>query len=60
MTRLRPDLPALARIDTPALIVDEVALQANIERMAKTAAAHKIALRPMPRPTSPPRSRSGN
>jgi D-serine deaminase-like pyridoxal phosphate-dependent protein len=46
MTRLRPDLPALARIDTPALIIDEVALQANIERMAETAAAHKVALRP--------------
>jgi D-serine deaminase-like pyridoxal phosphate-dependent protein len=46
MTRLRPDLPALARIDTPALIIDEPALQANIERMAKTAAAHKVALRP--------------
>ena len=46
MTRLRPDLPALARIDTPALIIDEAALQSNIERMAKTAAAHKVALRP--------------
>ena len=46
MTRLRPDLPALARIDTPALIIDEPALQANIARMAKTAAAHKVALRP--------------
>jgi D-serine deaminase-like pyridoxal phosphate-dependent protein len=46
MPRLHPDLPALARIDTPALIIDEVALQANIVRMAKTAAAHKVALRP--------------
>jgi D-serine deaminase-like pyridoxal phosphate-dependent protein len=46
MTRLRPDLPALARIDTPALIIDEPALQSNIERMAATAAAHKVALRP--------------
>jgi D-serine deaminase-like pyridoxal phosphate-dependent protein len=41
-----PDLPALARIDTPALIIDEVALQSNIERMAATAAAHRVALRP--------------
>ena len=46
MTRLHPDLPALARIDTPALIIDESALQSNIERMAATAAAHKVALRP--------------
>jgi D-serine deaminase-like pyridoxal phosphate-dependent protein len=46
MTRLRPDLPALAHVDTPALIIDEPALQANIERMAKTAAARKVALRP--------------
>jgi D-threonine aldolase len=46
MTRLRPDLPALARIDTPALIIDEPALQSNIERMAATAAARKVALRP--------------
>jgi D-serine deaminase-like pyridoxal phosphate-dependent protein len=46
MTRLRPELPALARIDTPALVIDLPALQANIERMAKTAAAHKVALRP--------------
>jgi D-threonine aldolase len=43
---LRPDLPALDRIDTPALIVDAVALQSNIERMAQAAAAHKVALRP--------------
>jgi D-serine deaminase-like pyridoxal phosphate-dependent protein len=46
VTRLDPDLPALARIDTPALVIDEAALQSNIERMAKTAAAHKVALRP--------------
>jgi D-serine deaminase-like pyridoxal phosphate-dependent protein len=46
MTRLRPDLPALARIDTPALVIDEPALQSNIARMAATAAAHKVALRP--------------
>jgi 3-hydroxy-D-aspartate aldolase len=46
MTHLRPDLPALDRIDTPALIVDAAALRSNIERMAQTAAAHKVALRP--------------
>jgi D-serine deaminase-like pyridoxal phosphate-dependent protein len=46
MTILRPDLPALARIDTPALVIDEPALQGNIARMAATAAAHKVALRP--------------
>jgi D-serine deaminase-like pyridoxal phosphate-dependent protein len=46
MNLLRPDLPALAQIDTPALIVDAVALQSNIDRMARTAAAHKVALRP--------------
>src|SRR5271156_7047168 len=32
--------------DLPALIIDQVALQSNIERMAATAAAHKVALRP--------------
>jgi D-serine deaminase-like pyridoxal phosphate-dependent protein len=46
MNLLRPDLPALERIDTPALIVDAAALRSNIERMAQTAAAHKVALRP--------------
>jgi D-serine deaminase-like pyridoxal phosphate-dependent protein len=46
MTRLHPELPALARIDTPALIIDQVALQSNIARMAATASARKIALRP--------------
>jgi hypothetical protein len=35
MTHLRPDLPALDRIDTPALIVDAVALHSNIERMGR-------------------------
>src|ERR1700683_4586194 len=45
-TRLHPDLPALARIETPALIIDEVAMQSNIERMATTASARKAALRP--------------
>ena len=30
ITHLRPDLPALGRIDTPALVVDAVALQSNI------------------------------
>jgi D-serine deaminase-like pyridoxal phosphate-dependent protein len=46
MTALRPDLPALTRIDTPALVIDWAAVQANVERMAKTAAACKVALRP--------------
>jgi D-serine deaminase-like pyridoxal phosphate-dependent protein len=46
MTSLRPDLPALARIDTPALIIDRPALESNIARMAATAAAHKVRLRP--------------
>jgi D-serine deaminase-like pyridoxal phosphate-dependent protein len=46
MNLLRPDLPALERIDTPAVIVDAAALRSNIERMAATAAAHKVALRP--------------
>jgi D-serine deaminase-like pyridoxal phosphate-dependent protein len=46
MNLLRPDLPALEHIDTPALIVDSAALRSNIERMATTAAAHKVALRP--------------
>jgi D-serine deaminase-like pyridoxal phosphate-dependent protein len=46
MISLRPDLPALARIDTPALIIDRPALESNIARMAATAAAHKVRLRP--------------
>jgi D-serine deaminase-like pyridoxal phosphate-dependent protein len=46
MTHLRPDLPALAGIDTPALIIDHAALQANIARMAAIAADNNIALRP--------------
>ena len=32
---LRPDLPALIAISTPALIVDQIALDANIARMAQ-------------------------
>jgi len=43
---LHPDLPALAGINTPALIVDHAALQANIARMAAIAAENNIALRP--------------
>jgi D-serine deaminase-like pyridoxal phosphate-dependent protein len=43
---LRPDLPALARINTPALVIDRVALEANIARMAAVAAANNVALRP--------------
>jgi D-serine deaminase-like pyridoxal phosphate-dependent protein len=46
MTNLRPDLPALAAVNTPALVVDHAALEANIARMAAIAAANKIALRP--------------
>jgi D-serine deaminase-like pyridoxal phosphate-dependent protein len=46
MTHLRPDLPALIRISTPALVIDHAALKANIARMAAIAAAHNIALRP--------------
>jgi D-serine deaminase-like pyridoxal phosphate-dependent protein len=43
---LRPDLPALSAISTPALVVDQVALDANIARMAETAARHGVKLRP--------------
>src|SRR6516162_3266630 len=46
MRHLRPDLPALAEIVTPALVIDHVALQENIARMAAIAAENKIALRP--------------
>src|ERR1700724_2448611 len=46
MTLLHPDLPALAGINTPALIIDHAALQANIARMAAIAAGNNIALRP--------------
>jgi len=43
---LRPDLPALRAISTPALVVDQIALDANIARMAETAARHGMRLRP--------------
>jgi D-serine deaminase-like pyridoxal phosphate-dependent protein len=46
MTSLRPDLPALARISTPALVIDHAALVANIAHMAQTAEDHSVALRP--------------
>lgn len=46
MTYLHPDLPALAGIATPALVIDYVALQDNIDRMATIADKHHIALRP--------------
>src|SRR5215475_545498 len=46
MTHLHPDLPALAGIATPALVIDYVALQDNIGRMATIAVEHHIALRP--------------
>ena len=40
------DNPALLAVETPALVVDGVALDANIARMAETAHEHGIALRP--------------
>ena len=43
---LRPDLPSLSEIPTPALVVDGIALDSNIERMAALAAGHGVALRP--------------
>ena len=46
MTHLHPDLPALAGIATPALVVDVAALDANVARMAAIAAENGIALRP--------------
>ena len=46
MAHLRPDLPALAGVTTPALVVDHTALTDNIARMAAIAAEHHIALRP--------------
>jgi D-serine deaminase-like pyridoxal phosphate-dependent protein len=46
LTQLHPDLPALAGIATPALIIDHVALEGNIARMAAIAAEHNVALRP--------------
>src|SRR5215471_21177928 len=46
MAHLRPDLPALAGVTTPALIIDHAALTDNIARMAAIAAEHHIALRP--------------
>jgi D-serine deaminase-like pyridoxal phosphate-dependent protein len=46
VTHLHPDLPALAGIATPALIIDHAALEGNIIQMAAIAAAHGIRLRP--------------
>ena len=46
MTHLRPDLPALAGIATPALVIDHAAMEGNIARMAAIAAENNIALRP--------------
>jgi D-serine deaminase-like pyridoxal phosphate-dependent protein len=40
------DLPALAEISTPALVIDQVALSGNIARMTETARQRRIALRP--------------
>lgn len=44
--RLPPDHPSLADIPTPALVVDESILHANIARMADFARDARIALRP--------------
>ena len=46
MAHLRPDLPALAGVTTPALVIDHTALTDNIARMAAIAAEHHISLRP--------------
>lgn len=46
MTHLRPDLPALSGIATPALVIDHALLQDNISRMTRIAAEHGVALRP--------------
>lgn len=43
---LTPDLPTLRDIVTPALVVDEAALDANIARMAAFAREAGVALRP--------------
>ena len=43
---LRPDLPALIAITTPALVVDQIALDANIARMAEVARRQGVKLRP--------------
>jgi D-serine deaminase-like pyridoxal phosphate-dependent protein len=43
---LSPDHPSLAEITTPALVVDEAALHANITQMADFARDAQIALRP--------------
>ena len=46
MTHLRCDLPVLAALATPALVIDHVALGENIAVMAAIAAENNIALRP--------------
>jgi D-serine deaminase-like pyridoxal phosphate-dependent protein len=43
---LRPDLPCLHNVPTPALIVDGATLDANIARMAAITVANGVALRP--------------
>ena len=43
---LSPDCPALIGVETPALVIDAAALDANVARMAQTAKLHKIGLRP--------------
>ncbi len=45
-TVLAPDLPVLSTIETPALVLDRMALARNIAAMAASAKARGIALRP--------------
>lgn len=45
-TSLAPDLPTLRDIPTPALVVDETAMDANIARMAAFARDSGVSLRP--------------
>src|SRR6186713_745071 len=46
MSGISPDLPTLRDIPTPALVVDEAALDANIARMAAFARDAGVGLRP--------------
>ena len=43
---LSPDNPALNDIETPALVIDRIALEQNIARMADTVRSHGLGLRP--------------
>jgi D-serine deaminase-like pyridoxal phosphate-dependent protein len=46
MNRLDPNAPPLSAVMTPALVIDAVALEANIARMASAARSAGVALRP--------------